>query len=529
MNSNFWTISRRIIAGFTIVLLVTAGLGLFALRQMESLTKNIDDLNDNVIPSLVVLAEISDHARDMMIICEQIEGETAPERMKELEKKDDALNELVEKDFKKYEPMVTNDEDRRLFADVKRTHESFVKARDRLVSVYAANQPLEVKRLKEEVFMPAYEKSVQAIDNHMEFNVKLGQSHAAAAKATADVAVHAIRVILAVALLLAGLIAFAISITTNRVLRDIAISLDHGALQTAAAARQVSMASQTLSSGASEQASSVEETSASLEEMTSMIRSTSESAQKAKSLASDSRHQAEAGSLTMKEMQVAMEAIDTSSAEVAKIVKDIDEIAFQTNILALNAAVEAARAGEAGAGFAVVADEVRSLAQRSAAAAKETAVKIEAAIGNSRNGVINSSKVSDSLKQIAEKVTSTDSLVADIAHAAREQSQGIEQINSAIAQMEKVTQSNASSAEESASAAEELSAQAETLQDLVGKLRKLVGGRGASSVENSESRRPSTSSKVSGYSSKSKARFSIPMPEDKKGMASHEDRDFRNF
>jgi len=266
-----------------------------------------------------------------------------------------------------------------------------------------------------------------------------------------------------------------------------------------------------------------------LEEMTSMIRSTSESAQKAKSLASDSRHQAEAGSQTMKEMLVAMEAIDTSSAEVAKIVKDIDEIAFQTNILALNAAVEAARAGEAGAGFAVVADEVRSLAQRSAAAAKETAVKIEAAIGNSRNGVINSSKVGDSLKQIAEKVTSTDSLVADIAHAAREQSQGIEQINSAIAQMEKVTQSNASSAEESASAAEELSAQAETLQDLVGKLRQLVGGKVTSSTERSEGRRPNPSSKVSGHSPKSKARFSIPMPEDKKGVTSHEDRDFRNF
>src|SRR6478672_5344299 len=159
------------------------------------------------------------------------------------------------------------------------------------------------------------------------------------------------------------------------------------------------MASQNLASGASEQAASVEETSTSLEEMSSMIRATAENAEK---LASDARSVAATGSITMAEMTHAMAAIDSSSAEVAKIVKNIDEIAFQTNILALNAAVEAARAGEAGAGFAVVADEVRSLAQRSAAAAKETADKIEAAIVNSRGSQC-TAKVEDSLTQIAEK------------------------------------------------------------------------------------------------------------------------------
>jgi methyl-accepting chemotaxis protein len=178
----------------------------------------------------------------------------------------------------------------------------------------------------------------------------------------------------------------------------------------------------------------------------------------------------------MVEMTQAMAAIDTSSAEVAKIVKNIDEIAFQTNILALNAAVEAARAGEAGAGFAVVADEVRSLAQRSAAAAKETADKIEAAIASSRNGSRSCDKVRESLTQIADKVSCTDSLVGEIATAAREQAQGIEQINTAIAQMDQVTQSNSASAEESASAAEELDAQASSLKDMVGQLRQLVGG-----------------------------------------------------
>jgi methyl-accepting chemotaxis protein len=229
----------------------------------------------------------------------------------------------------------------------------------------------------------------------------------------------------------------------------------------------------------------------------------------------------------MSEWTNAMDAIDSSSAEVAKIVKNIDEIAFQTNILALNAAVEAARAGEAGAGFAVVADEVRSLAQRSAAAAKETADKIEVAITNSRKGSQCTAKVEESLTQIAEKVTSTDSLVADIATAAREQAQGIEQINTAIAQLDKVSQSNSASAEESASAAEELDAQAETLKDQVVKLRQLIGGESVA-----VSRTPVSSARLLPKlppALTSASRRAIPMPGDPVAMVESDDDNFRNF
>ena len=257
-----------------------------------------------------------------------------------------------------------------------------------------------------------------------------------------------------------------------------------------------------------------------------MLHATSENAAKAKALASEAHAVAAAGSVTMTEMMAAMAAIDTSSNEVAKIVKEIDQLAFQTNILALNAAVEAARAGEAGAGFAVVADEVRALAQRSAAAARETAAKIEVAISNTRNGSACSTRVGEALAKIAEKVTSTDELVGDIARAAKEQALGIGQINAAISQMEKVTQSNAASAEESASAAEELDAQAESVHELVGTLRLLVGsqnGEPSSASRIAPPRRTRAPEARAGA-----ARTHIPMPGDPVAR-SGEDRHFRDF
>jgi len=174
-------------------------------------------------------------------------------------------------------------------------------------------------------------------------------------------------------------------------------------------------------------------------------------------------------------MQSAMNAIQQSSHDISKIIKTIDEIAFQTNILALNAAVEAARAGVAGAGFAVVADEVRSLAQRSAVAARETADKIADATTRSAQGVELSQRVSAGLQHILEKNREVDRLVAEVATASHEQSVGLSQINTAITQMDKVTQANAASAEETAAAAQELNAQSEELRNSSAQLGALVG------------------------------------------------------
>ena len=218
-----------------------------------------------------------------------------------------------------------------------------------------------------------------------------------------------------------------------------------------------------------------------------MTKQNAGNAQKAKELAKQARQAADQGAQNVQTMNTAMGAIKISSDEIAKIIKTIDEIAFQTNILALNAAVEAARAGEAGMGFAVVADEVRNLAQRSAQAAKETAEKIEGAIAKTAQGVTISAQVAEGLTEILAKVRQVDELVAEVASASLEQSQGIEQVNTAVTQMDKVTQSNAASAEESASASEELKAQADTLKAAVQELMTLVGGNatGASSLPTS--------------------------------------------
>lgn len=256
-------------------------------------------------------------------------------------------------------------------------------------------------------------------------------------------------------------------------------TLSSGADETAAAAGQVSSSSQSLAEGASQQAASLEETSASLEEMSSLTRRNAETADRVKSLASDARNAGDVGTREMEAMSGAMEGIKASSGEIAKIIKTIDEIAFQTNILALNAAVEAARAGEAGMGFAVVADEVRGLAQRCAQAAKETAVKIEEAVERSARGVDISANVARSLGEIVTKARQVDELASEVATSSREQSQGIDQVSRAMAEMDKVTQATAGNAEESASAAEELNAQAATLRQAVTELQRLVDGKDA--------------------------------------------------
>ena len=206
-----------------------------------------------------------------------------------------------------------------------------------------------------------------------------------------------------------------------------------------------------------------------------MTRMNAENTHQAAGMMADAEKQVHGANAALSAMVASMSAIKESSDKVSKIIKTIDEIAFQTNILALNAAVEAARAGEAGMGFAVVADEVRTLAQRSAQAAKDTAVLIEESIAKANDGNQKVSLVTSAIAQITESSVKAKGLVDEVSVASRQQSQGIEQVSQAIAQMEKVTQTNAASAEESAAVSQELSAQAEEASSVVKRLMDLVG------------------------------------------------------
>ena len=259
-------------------------------------------------------------------------------------------------------------------------------------------------------------------------------------------------------------------------LRRVSAMLSQRADEVTVTAGSVGAGSQSLAEGASQQAASLEETSASLEQMSSMTQRNAENSRQANDLARQSRTAADKGAADMKEMARAMEAIKASSDDIAKIIKTIDEIAFQTNILALNAAVEAARAGEAGLGFAVVAEEVRNLARRSADAAKETADKIASSLSRTSQGVALSQQVARALDEIVTRTHKVDELAAAVAGASKEQSEGIAQLNVAVSQMDQVTQTTAATAEESAGAAQELNSQAVEMKAAVAELLLLVGG-----------------------------------------------------
>ncbi len=311
---------------------------------------------------------------------------------------------------------------------------------------------------------------------------------------------------LVVALAVGCSLAFVIARSITKPIHRIIEGLTAGSEQTASAAGQVSSASQSLAEGASEAAASIEETTANVTEMAAMTKKSAENATEARNLTGQTESGAAKGTEAMKRMSAAINDIKQSSDETSKIIKTIDEIAFQTNLLALNAAVEAARAGDAGKGFAVVAEEVRNLAQRSADAAKDTATLIEGSVGKAETGVEISQEVGAALDEIATLASQVNEFVGQIADASNEQSRGIDEVNSAVAQLDQVTQQNAANAEESASAAEELSSQSEQLSSMVGDLVRLVGGADGRGHEHASRESSAQTSSHHGWKGKPKLR-----------------------
>ncbi len=275
------------------------------------------------------------------------------------------------------------------------------------------------------------------------------------------------------------LVSFYIGRNLSKTLTRVIEGLNSASNQVASAAGQLSSSSQSLAEGASEQAASIEETSASMEEMAAVTKSNTQHAGHADNLMKETIQVVGTANTSMGRLAQSMQDISTASEKTSDIIKTIDEIAFQTNLLALNAAVEAARAGEAGAGFAVVADEVRNLAMRAADAAKDTARLIEETVKKVRDGSELVSTTNDDFADVAQSSAKVGAIISEISVASKEQASGIEQVNLAVMEMDKVVQQNAANAEESASASEEMRSQAEKLKDYVGKMVELVTGKSA--------------------------------------------------
>jgi methyl-accepting chemotaxis protein len=470
-----WTIKKRIALGFASILILAGLVGATGLVAISRIQSNFGSIVDDALPGVTLAGKIKSLVlqRQLDLVC-QLNAKTAAESKHDEDDASACANAVLQS-LREFQTSVFRAEERQAYRRVAEARGSYNDLYDDVMADSRAGRTNQALIKVDQTLQPAFSAYLKSLDELFEENAIYGQLASQRVRSTTRMANWTVTGLTLLAVLAGTLLAAVTTEGLNRLLRRVAGEIDRASEEISAASSQISSSGQNLAQGASEQAASLEETSASLEEIASMTRRNAEHADHAKKLAAQTRSAADTGFTDMRDMSQAMDAIKCSSGNIGKIIKTIDEIAFQTNILALNAAVEAARAGEAGMGFAVVADEVRNLAQRSAQAARETADKIEDSINRSQRGVEISAKVAASLHEIVEKARTVDELLGHIAAASVEQSQGITQVNSAVSQLDQVTQTNASSAEENAGAAENLNTQAASLKSDVGALARLVG------------------------------------------------------
>ena len=472
------TIGKKLFGSFGASIALTLVVGVTSLWLISSLGKSSIKLAHATARKQVLAAEI-DAAQSDMLAAER--GILLRAMMK-----DSALVAQYSQDFQsdvsemkgylqEMTPLIETEEGRKVIVAIQSDLDTSTRLHQEFIQLVSAGKDTEAAAFQREKLIPNLDSLAKQAETEKQLAAEL---MATALKETSGEVTLGNWVTISMLLfsLIAGTVIIFVVRQINASLRKAINDLSEGAGQVASAAGQISSSSQSLAQGASEQAASLEETSSSSEEINSMARKNAENSQTAHSLVMQSQQRFEETNHSLESMVTAMSDIKNSSDKVSKIIKVIDEIAFQTNILALNAAVEAARAGEAGMGFAVVADEVRNLAQRCAQAAKDTAALIEESITKSDDGQAKVNHVAVAIHAITEESAKVKTLVDEVSLGSQEQTRGIEQIAKALTQMEQVTQQSAANAEESAAAAEELTAQASTLMEVVHQLNLMVGG-----------------------------------------------------
>jgi methyl-accepting chemotaxis protein/methyl-accepting chemotaxis protein-1 (serine sensor receptor) len=471
------TIGKKIILTCTILIALSTLLGGIAIYQIKQINREAESIATDTVPGLAHMGEIAATFKDSRAMVWRYIANPDPADRQKQESGMVQAEKTIQEHAQAYEKSIATAEDRELFAPMMAAMDSYFRVWDRgILPLAKAGKTDEAIQSYLKDMFPKFTAASKVVADLQKYNEKAGATGGENVTKAGQSAIFWTWMILLSSAAIGGVLAYFIVRGINTSMRQAVSALSAGAEQVASAASQVSSSSQSLAQGTSEQAASLEETSASSNEINSMAQRNTENSRSAAELVTSSQQKFIETNGALERMVGAMGEIKSSSDKIAKIIKTIEDIAFQTNILALNAAVEAARAGEAGMGFAVVADEVRNLAQRCAQAAKDTAVLIEESIEKSNDGRSKVDQVADAIRAVTDEANQIKILVDEVNMGSQEQARGIEQVSKAMTQMEQVTQKAAANAEESASAAEELTAQSKTLKDVIDQLIAMVGG-----------------------------------------------------
>jgi methyl-accepting chemotaxis protein len=509
-----FSIGVRLGLGFLVMMLLTLAIGATGAFQANRIYGDLDYYTTNTTPSLEAVTSWSKYADEVRVLEAMHIMANTDKDMTAIEADVQRVGEKLQKTIAAYEALASNDEDKRLWGNAKGASQTFLSGWDKLktISRQTINDPSkseEARNFYSGASQQEYQALTAAIAAQWEFNTQLARAAAEHGKSTFQTALIVLAVSCVVALL-TGIAAVwwlansivrpltkAVNVAQSVAAGDLTVRIDvdsrdetgqlmlalknmndglvnivsevrDGTQTVASASQQIASGNADLSSRTEEQASSLEETASSMEELTSTVKQNADNARQANQLAVSASEVAVKGGAVVSEVVGTMGEINESAKKIVDIIGVIDGIAFQTNILALNAAVEAARAGEQGRGFAVVAAEVRSLAQRSAAAAKEIKALIDHSVGRVDAGSKLVDQAGTTMQEVVGAIRRVTDIVGEISAASQEQTAGIEQVQRAIMQMDETTQQNASLVEEAAAASE-------ALKDQAGKMVQVVG------------------------------------------------------